>query len=192
MTAGGCGGFRASHPFFNFAVMASINDMIQQLETLRTRIDTVPEVVEWMVHGHRDEILSLNKDQMLLGRNVKGELLGPDYLNDPYFETPEEAETYARMKYVLEGTHKARIEHALNYPDKPRNTPNLIVTGPFQDSMYVSTDSEGFTIGSNYEEAGAIETKYDRLVFGLAPLSKEYFYETYLIRAIRKHLHFER
>ena len=165
-----------------------IRDLIEKMETVRMRIETVPEVVEWMVHDHSDELVSLNRDQMLLGRDAEGNVLSPDYLSDPYFKTKAQAEAYANMKYRLEGVHRARIVHPLNWPDKDKNTPNLIVTGPFQDSMFVTTNADSFTIGAAYADSPDIERKYAGKVFGLAPLSREYFYEQYIKPAVRRHL----
>ena len=111
----------------------NIGGAIDRISKTITRIDNVPEVVEALVSMHQDVLLSLNRDQMLLGRNADGELLTPDYLSDPYFKTQEQAVAYANMKYGLEAQHKTRMSTMLDYPDKPKNTPNLIVTGEFQD-----------------------------------------------------------
>lgn len=172
-----------------FKTMASVQEMIQRLQGVRERIKSVPEIVGAVANAHKDELLSLNKDQMLLGRKSTGGLFKPSYLSDPYFKTKTQAQAYAQMKYRLEGIHKSRIEHVLGYPDKPKNTPNLIVTGPFQDNMYITFNGNGFTIGSTYQDSGAIESKYNNAVFGLAPLSREWFYKIYLFDAIRQHIY---
>lgn len=169
--------------------MASVQEMIQRLQSVRVHIKSVPDIVSTVANAHKEELLSLNKDQMLLGRNSKGNLLKPNYLSDPYFNTSAQANAYAQMKYRLESSHKSRIEHVLGYPDKPKNTPNLIVTGPFQDNMYITFNGNGFTIGSTYQDSGDIESKYNNAVFGLAPLSKEWFYKMYLFDAIRQHIY---
>ena len=165
-----------------------VRDTISYFETLRTRIENVPEVVEALVFQYQDVLLSLNRDQMLLGRNTDGELFTPDYLSDPYFKTKEQAVVYANMKYALEGIHRQRLSTAINYPDKPKNTPNLIVTGPFQDQMFITAGADHFTIGSRYREADDIERKYENKVFGLAPLSKEYFYLGFLKLSIWRYI----
>lgn len=165
-----------------------IVDFKKRIEKMIDRLNTVPEVVELVVRDQQDTLVSLNKDQMLLGRNTDGKVLTPDYLSDPYFKTREEALFYARMKYRLESQHNARISHPLNYPNKGRNTPNLIVTGPFQDAMRIRLTSDAFFIDSGYNESKEIERKYQHKVFGLSPESREYFYEKYIKPKIKKHL----
>lgn len=166
--------------------MSSIGEIINRLEVLKRRIKLIPDKVSTIAKNNQDVLISLNKDQMLLGRNIDGAKLTPDYLNDPYFKSIEAAKSYAAMKYHLESKHKARIENPTLYPDKDRNTPNLIVTGPFQDSMFINMRSDSFLIGSSYRDSDDIERKYNNLVFGLSPESKEYFYKTHLHPALKK------
>lgn len=172
-------------------IMASIREMMDRLLEVQRKIATLEVAVAQSVSENRDVLLSLNRDQMLLGRNADGQLFTPDYLSDPYFKTQAQAKSYAAMKYRLESRHKARIENALNYPDKPRDTPNLIVTGPFQDSMVIDVAADGFFIDSWYMDTPEIEQKYRNKVFGLAPLSKEYFWKHYLRIALKNYLGFE-
>ena len=166
--------------------MNSIKEIINRLETLKCRIKQVPDKVSTIAKNNQDVLISLNKDQMLLGRNVDGVKFTPSYLDDPYFKSTESAKSYAAMKYHLETNHKARIENPTLYPDKDRNTPNLIVTGPFQDGMFINMRSDSFLIGSSYRDSDDIERKYNNLVFGLSPESKEYFYKTHLHPALKK------
>ncbi len=165
--------------------------MMERLQEAKSRIDNIDSVISEVVEKNKQVLLSLNRDQMLLGRNSEGELFTPDYLNDPYFKTTAQAQSYASMKYNLEGKHKARIENTLNYPDKPRNTPNLIVTGPFHDMMTIYTIADSFVIDSWYMDTLEIESKYKFKVFGLAPLSVEYFWKNYLLLALRAYLGFK-
>lgn len=160
--------------------MDSIKDLIHRLDVVKKRGKRVPDTVSRVVNKRLQVLLSLNRDQMLLGRNTEGEILTPSYLNDPYFDNKLQAQIYAAMKYSLESQHKSRIENPTLYPDKDRNTPNLIVTGTFQDNMFVFPEGDSFLIGSTYSEAGDIERKYRNLVFGLSPESKDFFYENYI------------
>lgn len=126
-----------------------------------------------------------------LGRNAEGEVLTPSYLEDPYFHTQEAAQAYASMKYGLELVHKSRLTFPLNYPDKERNTPNLIVTGDFQNGMFLRTMTDSFLIDSGYDESRDIEQKYNNKVFGLAPLAKEFWWNYRLGIAIRRYINFQ-
>ncbi len=126
-----------------------------------------------------DIILDLNKDQLLYGRNSKGEELTPDYLSDPYFETPAAAHTYAAMKYRLENLHKGRMHYigVQLFPDKKKNTPNLLVSGNwFFNHMFISVSKDSFTIGSTGQAAPDIEQKYGAKIYGLAPQSIQFYY----------------
>lgn len=133
-----------------------------------------------IVSEKQDVLLSLNRDQMLLGRNSDGNTFTPGYLDDPYFKSDKQARAYANMKYKLESEHNALIENPTIFPRKNRDTPNLIVTGPFQNNMFIRVDADRFLIGSTYNDSDEIENKYEGLVFGLAPESKEFFYEKYI------------
>lgn len=171
-------------PLFGYGQNMGIRDLLSRVSQMQKNIGGVGEVIGKTVNDNRDVILSLNKDQMLLGRDAEGKEFLPSYLNDDYFRNPESAMRYAEMKYRLEAEHKMRISHPTLYPDKGKDTPNLIVTGLFQDGMFIETDRDSFTIDSNYIESAEIEQKYGRLVFGLSPESKAFFYEHYLKRKL--------
>lgn len=164
--------------------MASIQDIINRLESIRKNINSVPEIVSKVVEDNKDVILSLNRDQMLLGRDTEGEVLSPSYLQDPYFKSQEAAQAYARMKYALESQHNSYIWNPQLYPDKDRNTPNLIVRGDFQNAMFITANKTSYTIGSTYIDSPAINSKYKNRIFGLAPKSKEYFYREWILPAL--------
>ena len=77
------------------------DDKLSFVTAKQQRVDNWPEVVEWQIEEYGDELVDLNRDQMLLGRNAEGEVLTPSYLEDPYFPTQEAAQAYASMKYGL-------------------------------------------------------------------------------------------
>lgn len=153
-------------------------------------IKGVSEVVSKTANDNKDVLLSLNRDQMLLGRNNAGDTFTPGYLNDPYFKTQAKAQAYKKMKIGLEKQHSGRMRfsNVQLYPNKDSDTPNLIVTGPFQDSMYITLSSGEYTLGSTYVDASDINAKYNNAVFGLAPRSKEYFDKYWIHPAIAKYL----
>jgi hypothetical protein len=146
--------------------------------------NAIPDVVADRVAQTSDVILDLNKDQLLQGRNADGELLSPTYTNDPYFETPDAADRYFRMKRALEGHHRARMRYVELYGEKPIDVPNLIVTGPFQDSMFIRTTRTFYVINSMYQDANEINEKYKGRVFGLAPKTREFYYFGFIRRSI--------
>ncbi|SHF49993.1 hypothetical protein [Dysgonomonas macrotermitis] len=153
-------------------------------------IKGVHEVTKKVADSNKDVLLSLNRDQMLLGRNKAGETFTPGYLNDPYFKTPARAQAYKKMKQGLEQQHSSRMRfsNVQLYPDKNSDTPNLIVTGPFQDSMFITVSASDYSIGSTYVDASDINAKYNNAVFGLAPKSKAFFYRNWIHPAIIKYI----
>lgn len=168
----------------------NIDDKLDYITAKQQRVDNWPEVIAWQVDEYGYELLELNKDQMLLGRNAEGEEFEPTYLNDPYFKSPAAAQAYAAMKYGLEFVHKSRLTFPLNYPDKPKDVPNLIVTGNFQDGMFLKTTADSFIIDSRYDESRDIERKYNNKVFGLTSLAKEFWWNYRLCEAIRRYIDF--
>lgn len=163
-----------------------IRDLIKRYDRIRKKITDIDSTIDEVVEKNKDVLLSLNRDQMLLGRDAKGNELSPSYLNDPYFDNAAQAQAYAAMKQRLEAKHNARIENPTIYPAKNRTTPNLIVTGPFQDNMFIITSPGKFTIGSTYVDSGDIERKYNNEVFGIAPGSVMFFYDNYLKPALMR------
>lgn len=160
--------------------MPSIAAKYEYLQERLRIISELPAFTAEVVRKYGDVLLQLNQDGMLLGRNTDGEEFTPGYLEDPYFKTPEQARAYYVRKQDVRAQNRARIKYPLNYVDKSPNTPDLRVTGPFQDSMYITFTSDGFEIYSSYEDTPLIVQKYQNKVFGLTPLAITYFWENYL------------
>ncbi len=169
--------------------MEWISNLIGKFETVSKNISTVDTVIERVAEQNKDVILSLNKDQLLFGRNTDGDLLSPSYLDDPYFKTEKQAQWYAGMKYNLERAHAARIHNPQLFVTKPRNTPNLIVSGAFQGGMLIVIGGNRFEISSTYEDTADIESKYNYKVFGLAEVSHQYFYANYLHEELLRYIY---
>jgi hypothetical protein len=151
---------------------------------------SIPGTVSSVVARTADVILDLNKDQLLQGRDADGELLSPTYTGDPYFETPEagkfykNARGYLRMKQLLEAAHRGRIGIVELYGEKPADVPNLIITGPYHDSMFIRVTGDTFTIDATYEDADDINAKYKGRVYGVAPKSRDYYWFGFVRDAI--------
>ena len=174
-------------PFLH--MKSQLRDKINQFRKISENIRSVPEVLDKVVSDNKDVLLSLNRDQMLLGRDADGEMFKPSYLQDPYFKTQAAAQSYARMKYALEPSHKALLWTPVQlYPDKDRNTANLIVTGLFQNGLFITAGGGSFDINSSYVASGDINRKYKGRVFGIAPKSKEYFFLELIKPTLLKHL----
>jgi hypothetical protein len=156
----------------------------QVYEKFSAAYRAIPETISNTVDQTQDVLLDINRDQMLQGRDADGNLLAPTYTNDPYFKTPEAAGRYSKMKYILEVVHRNRIRNAELYGEKPTDVPNLIVTGPFQNNMFIRVTKSSYEIGSTYGDANDINSKYKNRVFGIAPRYKAYYWFNYLRKAI--------
>jgi hypothetical protein len=190
------GGNITPSPFWQRCTSMAIrlSDISNNINDIRRFIADggIYDVASKVAGDNKGELLDLNRDQLLSGRNINNTLLSPTYLDDDYFNTPEAkrkgqtAKNYARAKSLLLAGHNARIKHNGLYPAKPENVPNLIVTGPFQDGMFINVTDRVYYVGSSYDDSGDIQAKYSYLVFGFAPPSVVYFYNKYIFPEVKK------
>lgn len=179
----------------------NLKDFHDNLMEYRHRIETIPDALAQAITTDADEILSLRKDEILLGRNSDGDPFTPSYLDDPWFNTEEgkrrwgSAYNYSNYKNRMSIIYDDRIGHVLGYPNKDPDTPNLRITlkrwSPgenFQDSMFINSGKESFEIGSTYGDADAIDSKYDNKVYPPGPEAKTYFWKWILFPALYNHL----
>jgi hypothetical protein len=159
----------------------------QYYERFHRFYTTLPDAISQEVERTSDVLLSLNEDQLLYGRDAKGNVLTPDYMDDPYFEGDlKAAARYKRKKEKYEDIHWGRIRftEAKLFPDKNGSTPNLLINGNrFMNHLFINTNRESYGIASSGIVAGDIERKYAAYghpVYGLAPVSAEYYYFGYL------------
>jgi hypothetical protein len=154
--------------------MFSLRQTIDKFQKIRDI--NIYDVAARVAEERQDVLMDMNRDQLLQGRNADGILLSPEYTNDPYFKTQAGAEKYAKMKQGLEKEHRLRMTLPELYGEKPANVPNLIVTGPFQNSFFIRISEKSYTIGATYIDAEDISAKYNHRVHGIAPLYKSYYY----------------
>lgn len=158
-------------------------------DNFKSFYDTLHDAITEEVNNTKDVLLNLNKDQLLYGRDADGNLLAPTYLNDPFFKTKAAAERYYKMKQRLEASHISRIRfgNIQLFAPKPSDVPNLIVNGMFQDRFVINVSGKSFTIDSSYIDGDDINNKYKGRVYGLAPVSKEFYYRHYVRATIFRH-----
>ena len=146
----------------------------------------MPAIAE-TVQQTSGDIMALNRDQLLQGRDADGNLISPTYMQDPYFKSQEAAAKYSKMKYMMEEGHKQRMTFPEMYGEKPTDVPNLLVTGTlFFNHFFISVTREAYTIGSTGEAAPDIEQKYNNRLYGLTPKSKEFYYFMFIRPTIRE------
>lgn len=91
--------------------------------------------LETIVEQNTDEIVDLQRKQMLEGRGADGEYIRPFYSENPYFKSAAAAQRYAEWKQRI----------APN-PLRPLDVPNLFITGLFHDSLRAKVNGELFEI----------------------------------------------
>lgn len=89
--------------------------MLGALKNVRAEL---PDVIEQSIMENEGEIILRNQEQLLEGKNDKGNDLRPYYTEDPYFKSTKTAMAYARFKQKITPN-----------PNRNPNAPNLFVTG---------------------------------------------------------------
>jgi hypothetical protein len=168
--------------------MIRLSEISDNIDSARAFIAVggIYEMAAQVAASQKEELLSLNRDQLLSGRSTEGSLLTPDYLSDTYFKSREKAEAYASFKDALFDDHKALIRHRGLYPEKPYNIPNLIITGAFQNGMYLLVSGRSYELDSGFYKSGKIQAKYNHTVFGFAPPSVLYFFREYIAPEVKR------
>jgi hypothetical protein len=144
------------------------------------------QTVEDEVNNTLDVVANLNTAQLLYGRDADGELLTPTYLDDPYFKgNKKRAEAYMEKKTRLS---PQLMSHIQLFPQKPEETPNLIITGTwFHNYFYATAGGGKYTIGSTGLAADDIQKKYESYghrIFGLSKPARDFYYRYYIRPAI--------
>lgn len=153
----------------------------------KERLDSLGDVISKELSNRQYDLLDLQKDQLLFGRDRQGDILTPTYTDDPYFKSRKQAEYYRDKKRKLQGAHDAMIKNKKLYPKKGDNTPNLIVTGTlFHDTITLSVGGDRVIINSG-GVGSDIERKYGD-VLGMSPESKVIIWNKYLRKAILRRM----
>lgn len=115
--------------------------------------------------------------QLFSGVDGEGKPLRPTYSADPWFDSYEadiwqgRAKDYKKWKQLITAPARSWLGH----PERDPDTPNLIITGTFYESIKASPMSEGVTIDSISPMGGDIEHKYGSSIFKPDDRSREHF-----------------
>lgn len=109
------------------------------------------------------EIKELNIQQLMAGKNNKGEFLSPKHSESPFFKKPGAGLRYAAWKQKL-------------FPETPFDVPNLIIIGTYHDSISFSRSSNTVTAQASASFAASIDRTFNNTPLGLNPesLNKAY------------------
>lgn len=128
------------------------------------------------VEETKEEMLELNRMQLLRGLDSEGDYLSPKYSEDPYFKSKESAKRYAEWK--------KRIEPIKT--DRPEDVPNLYIIGVFHSKIGVDVGASEYTFSNSASFSSGVESKFKN-IYGLNPESKsETYIPDYLLPSIKK------
>ncbi len=154
-----------------------VNDMITRM------IDGFePEVIRCL--GDNTDIAEdAVREQMYSGIDGDGKYLNPTYDNDPYFE--EKGPWYHRNMAYIQWKQDITPPAAgvmLLLPPRPRNVPNLFITGKFYDEVFAVMQGETLSIDCSSSGDGPdIVRKYGDQLLRLTPSAIGYFNDHYIL-----------
>lgn len=128
------------------------------------------------VEETKDEIISLNRMQLLRGLTKEGDYLSPKYSEDPFFKSKESAQRYAAWKKKIEPVKT----------DRPEDVPNLFITGVFHNEIKIDVNASEYTFSNSASFASSVEGKF-KDIYGMTTESKsETYIPEYLLPAVKK------
>lgn len=149
----------------------------------KKNLDGLTDIAAKELSKRREEVLSLQRDQILFGRDRFGVAFTPGYTDDPYFKSRAQALAYLNMKKRLASAHDSKIKNKDLYPKKGENTPNLQVSGVlFFNDISTTIQGDKITFRGGVLE-GELESKYGG-VLGLSKESKTILWNKYVRLAI--------
>lgn len=122
-------------------------------------------IIRQVLEPHGNEIVDLQRTQLLMGKASSGEDLHPFYSEDlkpqGWFWSRATAEKYRAWKQEI------------NYPksvQRNADAPNLYITGVFHNDLNVNFGADSLAIVPDTAYAANIMAKYGVNVFGLCPM----------------------
>lgn len=136
--------------------MCTIREMLDRLNSFDP-LNVTAEIIS----ENTDKIANIVREQLMEGKDSLGQLITPTYSQDPFFKKDGAAQRYAQWKADL-------------FPNstKPFDTPNLIITGKFHDSINVTVTGFDIIYDTNINLGYDILAKYGDKVIGLNPDGK--------------------
>lgn len=120
-------------------------------------------IIREVLEPHGDDIVDLQRTQLLMGKGSDGKDIHPFYTEDikpsGWFRTRAKAENYKAWKQQL--------SYPKNVQRNP-DAPNLYITGVFHNDLNVSFGSDAVGIVPDTAYAAKIMRKYGMDVFGLS------------------------
>lgn len=146
--------------------MGILNDLLERVESVGEGLAGGAMIGEVVIR-HEDDILDLQKIQLLQGLSSSGEDIRPYYSEDlkpsGYFKNAESAKRYSVWK-----------ENDIRYPysvQRNPDAPNLYINGKFHSELGVQFDVASVAVIGTTPYAKGIIAKYGLETFGLMGLN---------------------
>lgn len=139
------------------------------------------------IQRNKNAMVGYITEQLYSGVDGNGNYLHPTYLQDPYFNTEQAGRWYKKPQwYMAWKNHITPPARAyIGIPPRPKDVPNLIISGTFYDSIMatdiqggIKIDTEGVSFGRD------IVQKYGESIFKLGEQARYEFYMVHLCPAI--------
>jgi hypothetical protein len=138
---------------------AELNNFVNKFKNLLTECEL--NATEWISEDDKKKFLTINKQQLWDGKNVFDNNIRPYYSENPYFETPQQAQAYINWKAKVTPN-----------PNRFKDAPNLYINGYFYNTLEVEVKKESFKIKSD-DTLGIKITSVHKNVLGLNEKNKE-------------------
>lgn len=153
-------------------------------EMFRRFSEGYPPMVEKVITANRDVLEADIREQLESGLDGNEKELRPNYLNDPYFKTREEAEKYMRWKERI----TPPMQSTLGLRPRAVKTPNLRINGFYHHSIQAVPVAGGVRIGSQgVGFSGEIEGKYGGALYKVGRTARRKFYREHLRTALKEY-----
>lgn len=130
--------------------MATIKGLYRKAKKL-----DIDKSIKSALEKTKDDLLSLNKLQLLEGKTRLDTDITPSYFDDPYFKSPESAARYSAWK-----------DRITPNPRRKKGTPNLFIIGTYHSSLDIIFRGDTISFPSSFRGAEDIRRKF-REIFGL-------------------------
>lgn len=145
--------------------MMTIEGLLDNAREMQRRMQQ-GAIVREVLQGHGEDIVDLQRTQLLMGKGSDGNDLHPFYSEDlkprGYFRSRRSADNYRAWKQEL------------SYPKTVKrnpDAPNLYITGVFHNDLNVRFNADSVAVVPDTAYAANIMSKYGYGVFGLSAQS---------------------
>jgi len=137
----------------------------------------VAEAAAKAMEATSDQLVLINREQMLEGKRRDGKDISPSYLEDPYFKTREAAQRYSDWKDELTPN-----------PKRKKGVPNLFIIGTYHESISALIRGEVIQFNSTFADSVDIERKFGVEIYGLNSEKRVGFIAEFLRPALLKNV----